>query len=222
MIRLTKIKTVKRCLLALCALLTVVIGACNQHGQNTAVKQRPKSKINNIPPPVAAATKQAAADTDTLECPRGAALPVIKKTVFPDARFALQADRTTGIETLTLASGDKVSVKQSGCEYYVLGVRFETSHFAADTTNLAYWGHASLELMHSLSKGLDCPLEISNALKKLSKKLDSGSTGQSGLQLGDEIDFGGPDPRQYLTLDRITQIDSQHYAIELSFSYGPI
>ncbi|WDF57382.1 FEKKY domain-containing protein [Mucilaginibacter sp. KACC 22063] len=159
----------------------------------------------------------------TDDCPRGAAVPVIKKAVFPNVHFALQSDHNTGIETLTLANGDKLTLKQFGCEYYNLSFFFETAQFAADTTDIAYWGNASLSLLRQVRKGLDTPLDIDTALNRLAAhiekdKLKSGK----GLEMGEEIDFGGPDPRQYLTIDQVSQLANKRYMIKITFSYGPI
>ena len=84
----------------------------------------------------------------------------VKKDEFLDARFALQPDGRTGIETLTLTDGDKVTLTQSGCEYFILKFKFETSRFAADTTNVPYWGNAALSFMRKIEKGLDVPLDV--------------------------------------------------------------
>ena len=42
------------------------------------------------------------------------------------------------------------------------------------------------------------------------------------LKLKDEIDFGGEDIREYVTLDRIQKIDDKKYAIEISYITGPL
>ncbi|RYE23630.1 MAG: hypothetical protein EOP42_23085 [Sphingobacteriaceae bacterium] len=162
---------------------------------------------------------------DTLnpaDCPRAAATPVAKKSIFPDARFALQPDHHTGIETFTLPKGDKITIKQSGCEYYVLNFRMETSRFAADTTDLLYWGDATIQLMREVNKGISTPLEISKGLSKLAARLQAGKNSKNRLKPDEEIDFGGTDPREYLTVNRISQLADQRFLLEITFNYGPI
>lgn len=160
--------------------------------------------------------------TIATDCPRGAAEPVLKKAVFPNAQFVFQPDKRTGIEKVTLPDGDRLSITQSGCEYYMLTFQFETSHFAADTTDMAYWGNTALSLMRDVNKGLNTPLDINAALSKLSGRLKDNPDNSNPLKLGDEIDFGGPDPRQYLVVNRIHKLANQNYLLELSFNYGPI
>jgi len=204
----------------LCLLTAVLMNACKQPAKAPASKKDTIAKTEKSIIAVPAAEQSV---TDTDECPRGVAEPVVKKDVFPKANFALQPDHRTGIETLTLNDGEKVTIKQLGCEYYILSFKFETSRFAADTNDVAYWANAALSLMHKVNKGIDTPLEISEALTKLSGRIEKDKSGSGDkLKLGEEIDFGGPDPRQYLTIERITKLADQRYAIELSLSYGPI
>lgn len=172
-----------------------------------------------------ATTPGSSAVTDTLnpaDCPRAAATPVAKKSTFPDARFVLQPDHHTGIETFTLPKGDKITIKQSGCEYYVLDIRMETSRFAADTTDLPYWGDATIQLIREVNKGISTPLEISKGLNKLAARLQADKNSKDRLKQDEEIDFGGTDPREYLTFNRISQLADQRFLLEIIFSYGPI
>lgn len=210
----------KGVLLYLMAIL--VLNACKQPSKAPAAKQDTLKKVATAP---ATPTVQKTV-TDTVnedECPRGASEPVVKKTVFPNAQFTLQPDHITGIETLTLNNGDKLTIKQSGCEYYVLAFRFETSRYAADTTDVTYWSSTALTLMREVVKGVDVPLEMNVALNKLSARLEKDKlNSESKLTLAEEIDFGGPDPRQYLTIDQITQLSNQHYVVQISLTYGPI
>jgi hypothetical protein len=206
----------------MCALIAFSLHACKQPGKAPANKKgtvtKTQTKTLTTPSP------NTVTDTTGMdECPRGVAEPVVKKGVFPDARFTLQPDKRTGIETLTLKGGDKLILTQSGCEYYRLNFRFETSRFAADTGNVPYWGNAALSLMRQVASGLDVPLEIDTALSKLSARLDRDkSHNEEKLALGEEIDFVGPDPRQYLIIERVTRLADQRYAVEISLSYGPI
>lgn len=208
--------------ISLCLLATIFLYACKQANKTVATNQDTIAKtVNN---PIVLPSKNASPDTSGLDdCPRGASEPVIKKNVFPDTHFALQADHKTGIETLVLKNGDKLTIKQSGCEYYILNFRFETSRFAADTADVAYWGDKALLLMRQVIHGLNSPLEINEALNKLSARLEKDKSGSGNkLALKEEIDFGGSDPRQYFTIDRITKLENHRYALMLSLSYGPI
>ncbi|WP_374949942.1 hypothetical protein [Mucilaginibacter sp.] len=191
---------------------------CDQAGK-TAVEKKIVKKSKSDTVISLPATKPTVTDTtQQSDCPRAASESVVKTNVFPNAHFNLQADRMTGIETFTLPEGDKVKIIQSGCEYYTLKFQIETARFAADTTDITYWENASVILMKEVNKGLHTPLEISKGLEKLSAQKNA----DKPLQLGDEIDFGGPDPREYLSIDRIGQLAGQRYLIEITFSYGPM
>ena len=77
--------------------------------------------------------------------------------------------------------------------------------------------------MRQVAKGIDVPLQVDTALNKLALRLEKDKLGNGiKLAVGEEIDFGGPDPRQYLIIDRVTRLANQRYAIEVSLSYGPI
>jgi hypothetical protein len=216
-------RPISKLFITLCGVLVIVLYGCKQPAKPQVKKadtivNTDTTSINAVP--VVKTTTDTAVTDD---CPRGAAEPVVKKDVFPDTHFALQADHKTGIETLTLPTGDKLIIKQYGCEYYNLNFKFETSRYGADTTNIPYWSNAALLLLRQASKGLHSPLEISAALKKLSARLENDRSAPGHeLAIGEEIDFGGPDPRQYLTLDRITQLPNRQYAVEIQLSYGPI
>ncbi|WP_158827417.1 hypothetical protein [Mucilaginibacter lacusdianchii] len=212
----------KACQTFVAMLFIAFVFGCKQPAKTPASKKDTVVKVHNKPAP---ATSQAPADTAVTddECPKGAAEPVLKKSVFPDARFVLQPDHRTGIETLTLKDGDKLTIKQSGCEYYILTFQFETSHFAADTTDITYWSEVTLSLMRNINKGLDTFLDTNEALNKLSARIEKAKANTADkLVLGDEIDFGGPDPRQYLIIERISQLADQRYILEVSLYYGPI
>lgn len=201
----------------------ILLCGCDQAGK-TAVSKKNGKKLKSDTMISLPVTTTAVKDTIPLnDCPRGASEPVVKTSVFPNAHFTLQPDRITGLETFTLPKGDKVKITQSGCEYYILKFQIETSRFAADSTDMNYWKNAAMILMREMSKGISTPLEISKGLDKLSARIrtDQLKPGDD-LQLGEEIDFGVSDPREYLTIDRISQLAEQRYLIEITFSYGPI
>ena len=75
------------------------------------------------------------------DCVRGQAEPVIQKEDYPNTTFILQADSLTAIETVTFDNGDKLIIRNWGCEYYVLTFCFETTKFQQDTTNPVSYTH---------------------------------------------------------------------------------
>jgi hypothetical protein len=198
--------------------LLLGLAACKQTPQNNKVQS---SKHGHT---IAVKAPQTTSDTITADdCPRGEAEPVVQKSAFPDARFSLHQNKREATETLTLNTGDQVTITHSGCEYYTLSIRFETSRFKADTANIGYWSHAALLLMRALNQGIKTPLGISRGLDSLDARIQKQKVNPSlPLALNNEIDFGGPDPREYLSIDRVTQLPNGRYALVISFSYGPI
>lgn len=210
-------------LVILCILPATLFNACKHGDKKPAITKIAVVKPKDTVAVTSSTANINATDTTTDECLRAVSEPVVKKSVFPDATFRLEPDHRTGIETLTLPNGDKVTIKQSGCEYFTLTFKFETSRFAADTTNMAYWSNATLQLLRQVVKGIDTPLEMENALAKLSARIENAKTvKEDQLSLNEDIDFGGPDPRQYLTIERVGQLAEQRYVIEVSVSYGPM
>jgi hypothetical protein len=203
-----------------CMLTLLFLQSCNQSEKRPAGNKDTVRVLTAVPK--TEPLKNPIADTLTAgDCPLGPAEPVLKKDLYPRATFALQSDKRTGIETLLLENGDKLIIKQSGCEYYVLHFRFETSRFEADTSDMAYWSNTALTMLRQINKGLRTPLDIAEAFKQLSARLEQGKSGAK-LNIGDEIDFGGPDPRQYMIIERISKTADNRYLLELSLNYGPI
>lgn len=124
-------------------LLFVFLGCGQQDKSGPGSRDAVKKKADTL----ASSPLARPITTDTItqtDCPRGAAEPLVKKNTFKDAHFALQPDGITGIETFSLPEGDKVKIKNFGCEYYILSFELTTSRFAADTTDLQYWANAVL------------------------------------------------------------------------------
>ncbi|RZM30440.1 MAG: hypothetical protein EOO88_00780 [Pedobacter sp.] len=200
----------------------VLLFGC-QPAQTNSVKKSKGLAQQHLDTPALQVSKEPIDTAELIACPLGEPEPIIDKKVFPGATFKLAGDRKLGIQHVDLGKGDRVEIRISGCEYYVLTCTFETSRFSADTTNLPYWFDKTNLLMHQLNKGLKAPIEIDTALNRLSDRLSKYNRGMGiPLQLGEEVDFGGQDPRQYFSIDRISQVSKKRYQIQIVFAYGPI
>ena len=158
-----------------------------------------------------------------MECARGTAEPIIKKTVFPNTNFKLQPDKISGIETVVFDNNDRLTINNWGCESYCLTFRFETTRFQQDTTNLQFWYKKSVLLMTEIVNGLDSPINIDKGTKELNNFIEKDQPNNyTNLKLQEEIDFGGEDIRDYVTVDRIQKINDKKYAIEISYITGPL
>lgn len=200
-------------------LLTIFLG-CNQ------AKSQKSANKSSVQKDTTTEITSNSIDSDSntqIECVRQGATPIIKKDIFPNSDFKLQSDKITGIETVDFTNGDKLIIKNWGCEYYCLTFRFETSRFQKDTTNLPFWFKKSVLLMSEIFKGLDSPIDIKKGTVSLVNYIDEDQLNNyENLKLGDEIDFGGKDIRNYVSLDKIQKIDNNKYAIEISFVMGPL
>jgi len=150
------------------------------------------------------------------DCVRGAAEPVLRKSVYPKARFQLQPDKLTGIETLGFANGDRLTIKNWGCEYYTLTFRFETTRFQQDTTARAQWYRHSVTLLTELLPGLAAPLDIKDGVAALRRYVDQGNVGPRS----EEIYYGRPGNVEFVAVDKIQKLAGRKYAVEVTFALG--
>lgn len=156
-------------------------------------------------------------------CVRGKAKPIIDKTVYPKTAFVLQPDSLSGIETVTFDNGDKLIIKNWGCDYYVLTFRFETSRFQRDTTDLKYWFKTATGLVTEILDGVDAPIDIKKGITQLTNRIDRDQSANfKSLKLRDEIDFGGNEIRDFVSVDRIEKLTDKKYAVEISFATGSL
>ena len=198
--------------------LTLGLFACNSSADRQKTSVEKTVAVENIIP----------TDTQTIiasvkdlrdDCVRGQAEPIIKKSVFPKTKFILQPDSITAIETIDFDNGDKLIIKNWGCEYYVLTFRFETSRFKADTTAMKYWYVTAYKIMTEMKKGVDAPIDIEKGLQAL-----NGYISKNGfdLKLQTEINFGGDEIRDFVTVEQIEKLTDKKFALTISFTTGPL
>lgn len=153
------------------------------------------------------------------DCVRGQAEPIVIKDIYPNTTFTLQPDSLTAIETIELDNGEKVIIKNWGCEYYVLSFQFETSKYNADTTAMKYWYVNVYKLMDEIKEGIDAPIDIEKGLKAFNDHI---SKNVFDLELETEIDYGENEIRNFVSLDNISKIDNNRFAVTISFAIGPL
>lgn len=189
----------------------ISIGACNNHVPKTETISAPHSSIQQ---------QKNNKQEEAFVCPRGQATPVLEKEDYPNATFTLEADTISAIETTLLPTGDKLTVRTWGCEYLVYTFSFETSHFAADTTDLKYWYGAAQKLMTGMLGGTNASLDLKKGIMYLGYYTVNN---KGALKLGDEIDFSEPNSyNNFATLDRIERLANGNYTVSISFSEGPL
>jgi Fe-S cluster assembly iron-binding protein IscA len=170
---------------------------------------------------------EAAADTvaqgsgdaiDFVDCPRGAPERIVKGSVEPQPAFELDKSKKIALETLQFQNGDRLIVKNGGCEYYVVTFRFETNRFKADTADMLYWLDKSAVLVAEISEAIDAPLDFNDGVAMI-KKMNGPEV---KYEPGQEIVYSEGEIRQFTSLDRVEKIDESRYAVEVTFALGPI
>src|ERR1044071_5009989 len=146
------------------------------------------------------ATKTKTTREDLREtCTRGQAEPILNKSVFPNSKFELLGDSLSGIEAVDLGNGDKLTIRNWGCEYYVLTFNFETSRFKRDTADIVYWYKETTELLYEISKGVDAPIDIQKGTREIVNQIDLDEKNKyKNLKFGQEIDFGESEIRTFV------------------------
>lgn len=223
--------TVKQ-LRLICILLTVALVSCNTTSRKTEDRSKSTSVVETVTTKTdikklenSQTTKQTEENQYKGDCVRGQAEPIIKKKVYPNTSFALQPDKLTAYETVTFDNKDKLIIHNWGCEYYVLTFRFETSRFQEDVKNLPFWYQKAHLLMTEIIKGLDTPFVTSKELTTLKEFTEEKiKTNPESLKLEEEIECGGDDSeiRNFITVDKIEKLTDKKFAIEISFSIGPL
>lgn len=158
------------------------------------------------------------AAVDFVDCPRGTPERIIKASVEPQPTFELDRTKNTASEILQFQNGDRVVVKNGGCEYFVVTFRFETDRFKADTTDMMYWLDKSAVLVGEISEAIDAPLDFNDGVAMI-KRMNGPEV---KYEPGQEIVYSEGEIRQFTSLDRVEQLDGTTYAVEVTFALGPI
>ena len=151
-------------------------------------------------------------------CTRGAAEPIVKKAVFPRSTFRLLPDKVSGEETVDLPRGDKLTIQNRGCEYYVLTFRFETSRFRAAPADARYWHRSASVLLRQAAPGLDTPFDLKKAASALQKAAVGKALFGDELRLNPEKELMG----ETLVLDTVQQLAANRYAVAITLYVGPL
>ncbi|MCR9153565.1 MAG: hypothetical protein NXI09_05605 [Bacteroidetes bacterium] len=191
-------------------ILTCVLAACSStNKKDVAIEQ---ASIDSVE--IAVEAHQAEKDFD---CIRGEPEPSLDSVVFPNSHFQL-IDKTTAIEMVVLDNGDRIAVRHEGCEYFVQTYRFESSRFQADITDILFWHKITVKLLSELEQANISPIDIKAGLSALANYMDVNTE----INLEEEIEFGESEIRQFVSLDKIEQLDKDRFAIEVIFAIGPL
>lgn len=152
------------------------------------------------------------------DCVRGLPEPVLKKAVFPAAKFQLNKARREGTETAQLRNGTRLTIRNRGCEYYTLTFRFEGQLTAAAPANTRAWYWQAAALLRQTAPGLDAAIHPLKAAAALARAADA----KAGPALNRELHYDGEDIRETVTLEKARQTGPNGYSLEFTVSLGPL
>jgi hypothetical protein len=152
-------------------------------------------------------------------CVRGQAEPVVKKLVYPNSQFQLQADSLRAIEIVNFSNGDKLIIRNWGCESYILTFGFETSRFLDTKNKLGFWLEKAIILMKEVENGINAPINIKKGIKALEKHLkNSKKNNYKDLKLEEEINFeDNIEIRDFVRIDKVEKQENKKLVLEISF-----
>jgi hypothetical protein len=184
---------------------------------------------SNQPTSTSGVVESAAVETDSSETTEESTFPCVRSVPEPilrqeaNAKFELQPDSLVGFETVVLDNGDVLTIKNWGCEYYTLTFQFETTRFQADTNDLKYWFQKAGILLTGILGLENAPMDIKKGLMYLEYyRHHREKEGSEGFNLGEEIDFGGTEIRDIISVDRIAKLSDKKYLVEISVATGPL
>jgi len=204
------------------AFLAIIMLSCNTAADKPLhnFPEKIQEKAVRLPNSLTAAKQITEEDND---CTRGAAEPVIKKSVYPHATFTLLGDKVNGIETVTLNNGDVLTINNTGCESYVLRFRFETARFSEPVTDVPFWYKQAATLMTELLPALDVPIDIKEPVDKLVSHIDAQqATNDTNLKVGDEINYDTNGMPKSITLEKLEQLPGKKVAVTVTVIVGPL
>ena len=153
-------------------------------------------------------------------------MPILDRVVFPKATFQVLKDSITGMETVELDGGDRLEIKNWGCEYYCLTFKFTTNRFPHDTADLRFWLDKLVDLMDKVRPGIlsDAPLDVAKTGFDCLKKYRDTCVANNfrNLNLKDEIACNDDEMREFFTFDRVGKQADGANVVELTFALGPL
>jgi hypothetical protein len=202
--------------------LIITLAACNPSRETKKETQQKDETTDNVFTMDAVTPTQTIISESGNDCIRGEPTALSKKGSFKKAVFERSPDRHTGIETIELENGDKVIIKNWGCEYFALTFRFETSRFEGELSNTGFWYKRIASVLNEISEKLDAPIDIVKGTERIATEIENDvPNGYQNLKLNKELDFED-NPRSFVRIDKLEKLDGQKFAMEVTFAKGPL
>ena len=152
------------------------------------------------------------------ECIRSTPEPLVDKHQFPDATFRLENE--VGFETVVISDTETLILKNTGCESYVLVLRFEVPSQERKTDDVTFWYKRLVKLVSEVSGYIDSPVNLKEANGKLINYIDDYDN--QPLKLGQYITIYDGDIPEVMAFQKIKNIGEDKVALELSIWVGPL
>ncbi|HET6227082.1 MAG TPA: hypothetical protein VFF27_12435 [Bacteroidia bacterium] len=203
----------------------IALTSCNsaeKKKEEIPVKDSVRDVVNTSTP-ITEITEKTAIPESGENCGRGTPESITKKGAFTKTSFSLQSNKHVGVEAIALENGDKITIKNWGCDYYALTFRFETSRFQSEPTNIAFWYKRSVTLLNELLPKLDAPIDIAKGTDRLMNRIEEEvPNGYQNLAFNEELDFQEGEIRSFVCIDKVEQLPEKRFAITITFATGPL
>ena len=146
-------------------------------------------------------------DQNSPECVRAKPEPIINKEVFTRTSFKLEKNSEfpfefRGYETIEFENGDKLLIKNLGCENFTLKFHFETDRFPNKTNDIRFWYQTAADLMTQTMKGIREPNYIIEQVQALNSYIEKNKR----HKFNEEIEVGDGS-KETVTLEKIKKIN---------------
>ena len=163
-------------------------------------------------------------DTDSIidfeeHCVRSVPEPVLESSKFSDYKFELR--NNVGFEQVLLLNGDKLIIKNCGCEYYTLVFRLEvTKPQDQKNESVERWYKEIPKRLAMIEDLSDSPFDLNKAKLLLINYIDSYNN--HPLKYKHEIVIEAGEMPTKMSLDYVRILNDKTVALELSIWIGPL
>lgn len=205
-------------------LTLLIVGCGNPDKPETTDQQVSDSNVHDsLPAPSDPVSTKTIIKEDGPGCTRGTPEAVIKKNSFSKTSFELNEQKNQAIETVDFDNGDKLIIKNWGCEYYALTFRFETSRFQSESSDMGFWYKRTVSMLNEINKKIDAPIDVVKGTDQLMNRIEEDvPNGYQNLTFNEDLNFEEGEMRSFVRIDKVEKLSDNKFAIEVTFAKGPL
>jgi hypothetical protein len=159
--------------------------------------------------------------SQTSDCTRSTPESIVDQSVFPNKTFSLTDDKQIGTETVLLPGNRKLTITNTGCEYYHLIFQFETADYSVKqiaSKDSKFWYKEIVKFLKIVRGGIQAPIQLDKAVDRLNQITRK----RERPRFEAEIDYGGTDIRTFFSVQPMQTKEKNKVVLEISFSVGPL